>query len=80
MVHIYINIHSLEAVVPDPGFPLLCLSNGINGCHSSVLVVNGSLPVLGQLLLVGTSELAQCAMVGCLLDCDGCSSLIVLTN
>ena len=76
---IYI-IHSLETVIPDPCFPLLSLSNRINSCHSSVLVVNGSLPVLSQLLLVGSPELTQCAMVRCLLHCDGGPPLVVLEN
>ena len=68
----------LQTIVPDSGLSLLSLSNGVNSCDSTILIVDGPLPVLGKLLSGGPSELAEGAVVGCLPHSDGGASLVIL--
>ena len=72
----YISI--LQTVVSDPGLPLLGLGDRVDCGDPAVLVVYRPLPVLGQLLPAGSPELAERAVVGCLLHLYRGASLIIL--
>ena len=72
--------HSLQAVVLDSGFPLLRLGDRVHGRHPAVLVVDGALAVLGELLARRAFKLTQRAVVGRLADGDCCAALVVLAR
>ena len=69
----------LQTIVPNSGFSLLRLGDGVDGRDAAVLVVDGSLAVLRQLLAARTPELAERAVVGRLPHGDGGAALVVLT-
>lgn len=77
-INLVTNYLSLQTIVSDPRLSLLCLGNGVDCCDPAVLVVYRPLPVLGQLLPAGSPELAESAVVGCLLHLYRGASLIVL--
>ena len=77
-INLVANNFSLQTIISDPRLSLLCLGDGVDRGDPAVLVVYRPLPVGGQLLPAGAPELAESAVVGCLLHLYRGASLIIL--
>ncbi len=77
-INLVANYFSLQTIVSNPRLPLLCLGDGVDRGDPAILVVYRPLTVCGQLLPAGSPELAESAVVVCLLHLYRGASLIIL--